>query len=786
MATLDEVRRLAAEFQRVQLTSAKQKLSERNVVELVNKLVELKLIEVLYTSDGKEYLTPQHLAKEIRDELTVCGGRINLVDLQQALNVDLSHVEAKVNDMVKHDHNLTLILGQLIDSSYRDKLADEINDLLKEQGHVTVAELAKSYDLPPEFVREVVEGNLGGVIQGHMDSQDKDMIFTDSFVQRMRARIRGAFSALTVPTPVGGIRVKAGCQERLFHSLLDELLKQGRVLGSVSGARQDKSIFYPEIYTRAQNQWLDSFYAQNGYLEYDSLTRLGLSDVKNTIRKRLKGERLLMLGSCCVGPALQDQVSASVEDALTNDTWVDVKTMLPSSLSRKDISELVSHILRDHQGAFVCGDSIVASQKLVTNSGRLFTDLIRQKAEKDVQENPALLKGDGDRTSAAKMAGLEDAGKEDKKDQRRKKAAAGSKKEGTGGREVKTKSAKKKGRGAREVEEDSDDDGRGGAAGGSSRGQQESAAFMEVKEIQGVLQSQGSLADCPNTLLRDIATQLHRPLTRQYQEVAKSIFLQTSGTGTSADRKKAFGELQDKISGLWTNVHLFEKGLKLFKDVNQTNLCRHLLKTLCTDITNLLLNAMATEHMLTTSEDTNFTPEARLKLISNLPKDVQAPLSRMHIALNGQSLEDFLTPMEQFCSSSHVSIMLKKPDKRKERQLVFAHRQSLAEQLRGESEAAMALHLAVVILFQTLTQAMVHAPGRLVPAVLAHLHELMEEQVYTQLTHFQDLVVQRLQAEGSNDHSTVETLTKELDSLLSQVKDIALTTKRKTHTHDDQ
>ena len=50
------------------------RLSERNVVELVTKLVELKLIEVLYTSDGKEYITPQHLAKEIRDELTVHGG----------------------------------------------------------------------------------------------------------------------------------------------------------------------------------------------------------------------------------------------------------------------------------------------------------------------------------------------------------------------------------------------------------------------------------------------------------------------------------------------------------------------------------------------------------------------------------------------------------------------------------------------------------------------------------------------------------------------------------------
>jgi len=41
-------------------------------------------------------------------------GRVNLVDLQQSLNVDLSHIEAKVNELVKNDRSLTLILGQLI------------------------------------------------------------------------------------------------------------------------------------------------------------------------------------------------------------------------------------------------------------------------------------------------------------------------------------------------------------------------------------------------------------------------------------------------------------------------------------------------------------------------------------------------------------------------------------------------------------------------------------------------------------------------------------------------
>ena len=50
------------------------RLSERNCVEIIWKLKELNLLELLYTTDGKEYLTPQELIKEIREELVVHGG----------------------------------------------------------------------------------------------------------------------------------------------------------------------------------------------------------------------------------------------------------------------------------------------------------------------------------------------------------------------------------------------------------------------------------------------------------------------------------------------------------------------------------------------------------------------------------------------------------------------------------------------------------------------------------------------------------------------------------------
>ena len=75
MAAWEEVRKLAADFQRLQASSTAHRLSERNCVEVVGRLLDMGLLEVVHTLDGKEYVTPHHLEKEVRDELTAHRGR---------------------------------------------------------------------------------------------------------------------------------------------------------------------------------------------------------------------------------------------------------------------------------------------------------------------------------------------------------------------------------------------------------------------------------------------------------------------------------------------------------------------------------------------------------------------------------------------------------------------------------------------------------------------------------------------------------------------------------------
>lgn len=74
MANWEEIRQLAADFRRVQESTSAHKLSERNCIEVVTRLIETGQIQVVYTLDGKEYVTPQQLEREINSELLAHQG----------------------------------------------------------------------------------------------------------------------------------------------------------------------------------------------------------------------------------------------------------------------------------------------------------------------------------------------------------------------------------------------------------------------------------------------------------------------------------------------------------------------------------------------------------------------------------------------------------------------------------------------------------------------------------------------------------------------------------------
>uniref|UniRef100_A0A8C1TAU3 E3 UFM1-protein ligase 1 n=1 Tax=Cyprinus carpio TaxID=7962 RepID=A0A8C1TAU3_CYPCA len=715
-ADWEEIRRLAADFQRAQFADTIQRLSERNCIEIVAKLVEDKKLDVVHTLDGKEYVTPAQINREVRDELDMHRGRINVVDLQKIINVDLVHVESRANEIAKSDKGTQLILGQLIDESYLDRLAEEVNDKLQEAGQVNIAELCKTYDLPGDFLTEELNSRLGRVIHGQIDQYNRGVIFTQAFLSRHKACICGLFSAITRPTQINNLLNLYGFQENLMYSVLEELVKSGRLKGSVVGGRQDKAIYIPDIYSKAQNSWVESFLKQNGYLEIEALTRLGIPDPVNYIKRRFKSSKLLFLKSACVGRAIIDQLEASVEETINSATWVDLQPMIPSSLSEEDVGILLNEVLRgmNVQSSARLLSTCVVSEKFITGCIALFDDIMQQKAQKEVKNNPVFLITEDDVKQASVLLESSASSKKDKRDERRKKATEGSGSvKGSGGgnaREIRIRKAKKKGR----REEDSDEE-----TTHTSQG-------INLAFISSCL----FLEQHINMLIYHTDVYLYLPLSKMYQEVVSAAFMSTSSAGAGGSRKKSVKDLQEEINNLYNNIRLFEKGTKLFSDETQATIAKHVLKTVCTDATNVLLSFVAVEHM-TSDSSTAITSEIRLKILAKLSDEVKAPLMKLHNSLNGKAIEDFLSCLET--SAEECGLLLKKGDKKRERQALFVHRQALSEQLRDTEDPALVLHLTSVLLFQNFTHCMLHAPGRCVPHIIGFLQSKIPEILFENL-----------------------------------------------------
>ncbi|KAL8186278.1 UNVERIFIED_CONTAM: E3 UFM1-protein ligase 1 [Gekko kuhli] len=578
------------------------------------------------------------------------------------------------------------------------------------------------------------------------------------------------------------------------HAVLEELVNAGRLKGTVVGGRQDRAVFVPDIYARTQSNWVDSFFKQNGYLEFDALSRLGIPDPVNYVKKRYKSLQLLFLKTSCVGQEIMDQVEASVDEAISSGTWVDIVPLLPSSLSVEDASMLLQQVMRsfiNQPSTLVFSDTVVVSEKFINNCAELFNGLMHQKAEKEMKNNnPVNLITEEDLKQSSLIENASSS-KKDKKDERRKKAIEGSGSvRGSGGgnaREIKIKKTKKKGR----KDVDSDEESQ---ASSTNRSKHLEILFMSHEEIEDVLRKH--LRDCPEELILELADHLVRPLTKSYQEVLRSLFMSSASNSSGTSRKKTIKDLQEEVSSLYNNVRLFEKGAKHFTDETQTHIAKHMLKTVCTDITNLIFNFLAADVMMAAEDYTVLTSEMRKKILSTLHEEMRGPLTKLHVSLNGKSLEEFVSALD--AATEACDIMVKRGDKKKERQILFQHRQALVEQLKVTEDPALVLHLTSVLLFQFSTHCMLHAPGRCVPQIITFLSTKIPEDQHSCLVKYQGLVVKQLISQnkkigqGDDDsldnspdvEESTEAIRKELQALTASVKDLVLRPRKSSVTEE--
>jgi len=197
----------------------------------------------------------------------------------------------------------------------------------------------------------------------------------------------------------------------------------------------------------------------------------------------------------------------------------------------------------------------------------------------------------------------------------------------------------------------------------------------------------------------------------------------------------------------------------------------------------MIVNYLSFEHGLITSSDADaaLTPEARLKLINKFPEDLKQPLSKLHTSLNEKTSEEFLSAVQLALGSGVCDMVIKKMDKKKERLTLSNQRHSLLAQLDETEDPALSLHLAVLLIFQSHTNNMLHASGKFVPQIISFLQKQVPLDLYQLLSTYQELVIKKLtpSEDVEDDYEAA------LKNSLPKIKEAAVTYKKASISETD-
>jgi E3 UFM1-protein ligase 1 len=344
---MDEILELQRRLATAQSSVVASRLSERNCIELVMKLQSLSLVDLIFTRTGREYLTPARLRREIQDEIFVRGGRVNVLELPDALNVDLSHVHAALPDVL-HDApcRTRVVNGEVVTEEYLATLAADVDLALAQSatGLDSVGDIATRTNLPVDIVRDCVRTHIGTIIRATLDEATGAI---RSHAARNRALIaaRGALRGVATPSKLVDMCSRHDIPADIMVSACTDLLANGSIRGRVDG-HGARAIFIPAVFEIAARSAAISSFANAGFLTTDKLRTTFISNPDSFATISLPDA--VNLGSVIIGQSVIEAVQSSGVEAISNGSWLDIAGALPADFPPSAIPRVVD--ILEHSG----------------------------------------------------------------------------------------------------------------------------------------------------------------------------------------------------------------------------------------------------------------------------------------------------------------------------------------------------------------------------------------------------------------------------------------------------
>ncbi|CAI8596846.1 unnamed protein product [Vicia faba] len=761
----DELLELQRQFEFAQQAKSSIRLSDRNVVELVQKLQQLQVIdfELLHTASGKEYITLDQLRNEMVTEVKRLG-RISVIDLADVTGVDLYYVEKLAQSIITDHGELMLTEGEIVTESYWDSIAEEINERLQECSQIALTELAVQLNVGLDLIASVLEPRLGTIVKGRLEG---GQLYTPAYVARVSAMVRGAARGITVPTNLtvlwsslqnllqemdgaSGVAVDGS----FFQSLFNGLVKGGEISGSVRAGVH----WTPAVFAVAQKESVDSFFSQNSFISYDVLQKLGIPQpvqfLQVTNPRYPEGKPLV---TTFVHPSMIEMLDAATEDALERGSWSDSLSLLPSSFTPQDASKMlflcqsVQLALKSNK-AHIFGDFYVLSSSFMKDicdcTVKELETLAVSKSLGTVKPgdlpiaNEVKAGYDSSRLSvSSEMASDSGSNKHADKGPKKKKgkatgnALANQSESGADNQEHTSTKSKKSQRKGKDTSSQTSDSKQGSRKESLKMKEDNLSSPSEewiMEKITALVpdfEEQG--IDDPETILRPLANKLRPTIINTWMEKRKALFKD------NAERmKQLLDNLQKKLDESFLNMQLYEKALELFEDDQSTSvvLHRHLLRTVAAPMVDMLLHDLDEQNKLKNgvevqespnSESISFSPGDRAAISKSFPGALSNKALAVVEALEGKRVETFMSSFRAVTEES--GLPLKKLDKKLERTLLHSYRKELTSQVSAETDPVSLLPKVVSLLYVQVYHKALQAPGRAISVAISQLTDKLDE-----------------------------------------------------------
>ncbi|CAI8616609.1 unnamed protein product [Vicia faba] len=745
----DELLELQRQFEFAQQAKSSIRLSDRNVVELVQKLQQLQVIdfELLHTASGKEYITLDQLRNEMVTEVNRLG-RISMIDLADVTGVDLYYVEKLAQSIITDHGELMLTQGEIVTESYWDSIAEEINERLQECTQIALTELAAQLNVGLDLIASVLEPRLGTIVKGRLEG---GQLYTPAYVARVSAMVR---------------------------VFVYGLVKGGEISGSVRAGVH----WTPAVFAVAQKESVDSFFSQNSFISYDVLQKLGIPQpvqfLQVTNPRYPEGKPLV---TTFVHPSMIEMLDAATEDALERGSWSDSLSLLPSSFTPQDASKMlflcqsVQLALKSNK-AHIFGDFYVLSSSFMKD---ICDCTVKELETLAVSRSLGTVKPgdlpianevkagyDSSRLSvSSEMASDSGSNKHADKGPKKKKgkatgnALANQSESGADNQEHTSTKSKKSQRKGKDTSSQTSDSKQGSRKESLKMKEDNLSSPSEewiMEKITALVpdfEEQG--IDDPETILRPLANKLRPTIINTWMEKRKALFKD------NAERmKQLLNNLQKKLDESFLNMQLYEKALELFEDDQSTSvvLHRHLLRTVAAPMVDMLLHDLDEQNKLKNgvevqespnSESISFSPGDRAAISKSFPGALSNKALAVVEALEGKRVETFMSSFRAVTEES--GLPLKKLDKKLERTLLHSYRKELTSQVSAETDPVSLLPKVVSLLYVQVYHKALQAPGRAISVAISQLTDKLDETACKIIVDYQAAAVTLLTLSATPD-----------------------------------